>query len=215
MSNQLLLRRRMLLASVSGGGGGGGNIAYRSGSFVQSGGGTFTVPVPAGVQAGDVMYAAFLQDTGTLPVLAGWTQLATGTTPTNTFPCTILRKVATGSEGTNYVFTSGASLGDCSIFALSGVNATPEDATTTVATGTATTIAYPSITTATANSWHLPIVCNFNAVAGTPGGYTARQSSGRWVIGFNKVIATAGAVTGVTSTGGGEWVAFSVAVRSS
>lgn len=193
---------------------GGGNIAYRAGTTATLASSSITLTKPTGVVSGDVMYAMIFQDAAPLVSLAGWTQLATGNTPTNSFPVTLFRRVAGASEGASYTFSGGGTNGQGIMVAFSGVNATPEDATTTSATGTAS-IAYPSITTANAFSWHLAMAGNFNALAATPGGYTARQSSGTWDTCASKNIATAGAVSGVTSTGGGEWVAFSVAVRSS
>lgn len=210
------LLEMMMAAFTAAGGGGGGNIAYRAGAAGSGvSGGAITITKPAGVVSGDVMYALILQDAGSLPVLAGWTQLGTGNTPTNTFPVTVLRKVAGGSEGASYAFAVGATLGEGIIVAFSGVNATPEDATTTSGTGTAATITYPSITSVHADSWHLTLAGNFNATPSTPAGYTARQSSATWCKCSSKDIASAGAVSGVTSTGGGQWVAFSVLVRSS
>lgn len=214
MSNALLLRRRALLASVVAAGGG-GNLGYRGGAVLTYAGGNFTGTYPAGIVAGDVIYACFLQDAGTTTG-TGYTADASGNTPTNSFPCTVLRKVAAGTEGgTAATFASGASIGEGVLIVISGANASPVDATTTVATGTTAAINFPSITTAHANSMHLAVACNFNALATAPGGYSTRQTSATWVASFSKIIAAIGAVTGVAGGNGGEWVAFSIAVRTS
>lgn len=193
-----------------------GNIAYRAGTTTAVvSAATMTLTKPAGTVSGDVLYAVFLQDSGALPSLAGWTQLATLNTTTNGFPCTILRKVAGGSEPSSYVFSTGATTANATMICLTGVNATPEDATTTSARGTTATITYPSITAATVNDGHLAIACNFNALASLPTGYSALRSSASWITNASKIITSTGAVSGVTSTGGGDWVAFSVLVKSS
>lgn len=192
----------------------GGNIAYRAGSVLTLAGGNFSGSKPTGVAVGDVLYAVFLWDGGAAPALAGWSTDATATTPTNSFDCLVLRRIADGSEGATLTFPTGASAGQGVVFALSGVNASPVDATTTVGVGATATITYPSITTANPFSWHVAIACNFNATPSTPGGYTPRIASAAWSATFSKNIASASTVSGVTSTGGGDWAAFSLAVRS-
>lgn len=217
MSAALMLTTLAATFAAVGGGGGGGNTGFRGGAVMTYAGGNFTGTVPAGVVAGDVMYVAFLQDAGTTTVgSTGFSAESSGVTPTNSFPCTLLKKVAAGTEsGTTLTFPTGASVGEGVLFIVSGANASPVDATTTVATGTAATITYPSITTAHTFSAHYVVVCNFNGLATTPATYSPRQASATWVTAASKVIATASTVSGITSTNGGEWVAFSIAVRSS
>lgn len=191
------------------------NIAYAGGVEMVHGSGVFTVAKPVWLVAGVTCYILTLQDSGAVTSQTGWTQLATLATTTNGFPCTLLRRIADGTEPSTISVASGGSVGDCVLIGFTGVNATPEDATTTSGKGTAATITYPSITSVTGNDWHIAFCCNFNAIPGTPTGYAAEAKSTRWCATFAKKIVTPGVVSGVTSTGGGDWVAFSVLAKSS
>jgi len=207
----------MMMAMGLTSGGGGGNTLYRGGAVLTLAGGNFTGTAPAGIVAGDVIYACFLTDTGTTTGPSGFANETTPVnTTTNAFPCTLMKKIAAGTEGgTTLTFPSGGTNGQGVLVVIGGANATQPDVSTPVGSkGTTATITYPSITTATANAMHVVFACNFNAVAGTPAGYTARQASAAWVACFTKVIASASTVSGVTSTNGGDWVSFSAAVRS-
>ncbi len=194
------------------------NLSFGAISFVAgsacTGSGSCTTTKPTGTVSGDVMYVECLQDAGSGASLAGWTGIGSViNTPSNAFPTTVLRRVAGGSEGASYVFiANGGSVIECVIWTYRGVdNTTPEDATTTTGTGTAATITYPSITVVTSGAWHLAMAENFNALASQPTGYTRRTTGAAWTTSSDKQVS--GTVSGVTSTGGGDWVARSILLR--
>jgi len=182
-----------------------------------SGTGTVNIAVPSGLAAGDILLAEFLQDSGTGVTATSWTAVgSTVNTPSNGFPTTVLIYTATGSESGNFTFTPvGGSTIEGALGAYRGVNTTtPLDVTPpTPATGTSGTISYPSITTVSANALNVVISTNFNAIASQPTGYTQRAASADWCVAADAIITTAGTVSGVTSTGGGDWVARSIALR--
>lgn len=188
-------------------------ITYRAGNTA-SGTTSCTITKPASTASGDVMYAAIVTDTGTVTPPSGWTALQTGTNGLGNRLSTF-RKVAGGSEPANYAFSGGSGITQGNIDGFIGVdNTTPEDATTTIGTGSAATVTFPSITTVTNNAWHMTISGDPGGSVGTPSTYTARTvSAAGYAEGSTKDITTAGAVTGVTATGGVDWIAVSIAMR--
>jgi len=174
------------------------------------------INVPTGTVDGDVLYL-YVINSSTVPVVtpSGWTSLQTGTNGTGG-TLDVFRRVAS-SEPASYTLNTNGSNCFCAMESLTGVdNATPEDAMTTVTTGTATPVAFPSITTVTPDAWHLAVQGDWSASpGGVPTNYTAGPSN-VVVQADHREIAAAGTVSGVTSASTGlTWVAISVAVRSS
>lgn len=192
-------------------------ITYRAGN-VASGVATIVITKPSGTVAGDVLWSEILSDGDVTPP-TGWTQQATGTTPATIQVVTVYTRVADGgaNDGATYTFTvTAASSGEGFIDAYIGVdNTTPMDTAVTVATGTAATITFPNITTVTNNAWHLATVADrgTSSPPPIPSTYTGRSVSALADRNSDKSIGTAGLVTGVTTTGGIDWVAFSAALR--
>lgn len=193
-------------------------IAYVAGAAA-TGANLITINKPTGSLATHVAYALFLQDatnSGLGVSLAGWTQLnGVVNTPSNGFPTTLLRRVFDGSEASSFQFTAnGGSVSEGVIWTYSGVdNTTPEDAIATAATGTTGTIAYPSITSITDNAFILHMCENFNALASQPSGSTRRTTGAAWTTNADRLLAAHGTLSGITSTGGGEYVARTLALR--
>lgn len=124
---------------------------------------TITINKPSGVVEGDIMLVNIGQeDNNTLanPSLLGWT-VAAGTSNNNAGTsrrATVLYKIATATEGSNYTFALNNSSGNVdhyagAIVAFSGVNCTtPIDITGAYSTANASTVNAASITTTTANA---------------------------------------------------------------
>lgn len=139
-------------------------------------GGNVTVTLPGGVATGDVVYASYclsgLVDFNMSTVTAGYSELADvyGNDDVDA-NLGVYRKVQGGSPDTTVEFTgSGVTTNSVigTVMVLRGVNSTPEDATTTTATGTNSANADPpSITTVTANAWVLAIACGSEEQAAT------------------------------------------------
>jgi hypothetical protein len=119
------------------------------------------------------------------------------------------------NDPANYTFSeSGSTFMEGLIDAYIGVdNTTPMDATATVATGTAATITWPNITTATDNAWHLASALDTITLPSTPTGYASRSSTAAAAHNSDKAITPAGLVTGVTVGSGSDWAAISGALR--
>jgi hypothetical protein len=192
-------------------------ITYRSGN-IATGVATIVITKPAGVVATDVLWAIIITD-GTIAAPTGWVSRASGVTPTSASNVAAFSRVADGgaNDGATYTFTcTGATGGEGLIDAYIGVdNTTPIDATATVATGTAATVTWPNITTVTNNAWHLASIGDGvnGAVTSTPTSYTQRSVTATIAKNSDRNITPAGLVTGVTATGGVEWVAISAALR--
>jgi hypothetical protein len=208
------------------------------GTSVGSSGNTGTalgVNMPVGVQEGDVAYAivggsaggtrTITEDTGT------WTQLGGGTlnaSDTLVSSFALFRKVMGAVPDTSIAATSSANLTSrCGVIkVLRGVDTTtPEDATTTTATGIDSPDPNPaSITTVTNGAWVVVFVGSTQGGTYTfPGDYTNTVSESAADnessnAAADKEIATAGAEDpGLFDIGAGtaadSWVAFTVAAR--
>lgn len=188
-------------------------ITYRAGNTA-AGAASCVITKPAGTAASDVMFAAIVTDTGLVTPPAGWT---TSTTLTNGAGnrLSIFYLAAGGSEPANYTFSGGSTITQGNIDGFIGVdNATPLDTANTSSTSTAATVTWPDITTVTNGAWHFAISGDPGGAVGTPAGYTARTVSGSgYAEGSDDEIVTAGLVTGITATGGVDWMAVSVALR--
>jgi hypothetical protein len=208
------------------------------GTSVGSSGNTGTalgVNMPAGVQEGDVAYAimggsagaarTITEDSGT------WTQLGGGTlnaTDTLVSSFALFRKVMGASPDASCACTASGNLTSRVglIKVLRGVDTTtPEDATTTTATGIDSPDPDPaSITTVTDGAWVIAFVGSTQGGTYTfPGDYgnTVSESAAdneSSAAAADKLIATAGAEDpGIFDVGAGgaadSWVAFTVAAR--
>lgn len=193
-------------------------ITYRSGNTA-TGVTTVVITKPSGAVAGDVLWAEIISGDGVISAPTGWVQQASGTTPTAVASVKAFSRVMDGgaNDGATYTFTcAGATVvGEGIMDAYIGVdNTTPMDTAATVATGTAATITWPNITTATDNAWHLATFGDWgvSSTPPTPSGYNGRSTTGD-ERNSDKAITPAGLVTGVTTTGGVDWVAISGALR--
>jgi hypothetical protein len=210
-------------------------IAVRSTSSLNAGFGAQSpaaVPVPAGVQAGDLLVAVCMQakeGTSAPTWPSGWSQIGTtagGTRGGANGASAVFVKTATASEGTTYSVTYPATTNTL-IFDLTGANtATPTDAAPVWNTGTTS----PCLTTAiTVGSGSLLItvfsVLNGTAMTfGTPTNMTVDTlvRSGNYLSSgyFHKLGMTAGSTGAVSSTpstvGTTPWqtVALSVAAAA-
>lgn len=132
-------------------------IAVRSTSSLNAGFGAqnpAAVPVPSGVQSGDLLVAVCMQmkEGTTAPTWpTGWAQLgstAGGTRSGANGASAVFRKVATGSEGSTYSVTYPATTNTL-IWCLTGADTTtPLDAGPTFVTGTVATMSTTAITVA-------------------------------------------------------------------
>jgi len=182
---------------------------------------TATVNKPAGVVAGDVMYAYIISD-GSPAACVGWQSLGNDPVGFGLYAnATLLRKVAGHGEPASYTFTGVGALVRGLIVAFSGENlgisedaATPLGAEGSVATVTATTIS-PS----TDRAVHLIFVSeNVATTFATPTNYDARTalSNNGTVAVFSREITPAATVSGVTfndPAAAPAWQTFSVLVR--
>lgn len=187
-------------------------ITFRSGATA-TGVASCIITAPSGLSSGDVMVACVAIDAGTPSGPAGWYRVALGNTVAGN-PVSAWMKVAGGSEPGNYTFSGGSTLTEGVILAFVGVdNTIPNDADTTIGSGNVGTVTWPNITTKTANAWHVALVGDTVGTVGTPTNYTAQTSSAIYVDTFTREISAAGVVTGVSASGGTDWVAISVALR--
>lgn len=182
------------------------------------------IPKPAGVVSGDLLIIRVGTNGATITPPAGWVRQTTDFTASFTL-CEVHTRVADGSEGSTFTFTTDAGAtvtGICESF--KSVNATPMDATATHTTGTAATLTFPDITTVTNNAWHYAAAFEQDATGdflSTPGGYAARAEYHAGVIAtrsFTKAISPAALVTAITSSdsaGAPKWVAVSLALKPS
>jgi hypothetical protein len=127
---------------------------------------TLVVPVPAGIQDGDVLLAvvgAEADSNATISgVPSGWTLaggvISTATSSTSQVRSAIYYHVVASAAGepANYTWTLSASLRSAGgMVAYSGVdNATPQDVTASTLgqSSTGTSLAVPAVTTASANA---------------------------------------------------------------
>jgi hypothetical protein len=191
---------------------------------------TVVVNKPAGVIAGDVMYAtvlSFPQVSGVHATSPGWTDVAFIDDAGGINSLTVLRKVAGGAEPATYTFTGNASpnMQNGALLALIGVNnTTPEDAVATVTNGASSlSVVAPSITTVTDNAWHLAIfqTTQTQSTLSLPPGYTndiptfGQALSGDFQRVDHRLITPAGASGTATSTGdiAGTYLTISLAIR--
>lgn len=136
-------------------------------------GGTVTAPVPAGLAAGQLLFAYVLYDSNeTVPTPAGWSPLWSGkasggtSTPSFFYPqLQVFSKIASGSEtGVTFTFsTAGYPAGNAFVTAAmlsySGSAGSPVELAsyTFGAPAAAEPQAHPQLTTATASDWLLTI----------------------------------------------------------
>jgi hypothetical protein len=197
---------------------------------------TLTVTFPGGVAEGDVVYGSFGFGTTAnvnIPTPSGYTELADlysdGTS--NDANLQVVRKVMGVTPDSSIVFDNGLGAGNNGqagiVQIFSGADSTPEDVTTTTATGTNTAVDSPSITTVTDGAWVLSggstTVADASVTA--PTGYSnqvANNGNGSaqdiTVMGASKTVSPAGAEnpaswTGITAQASGSWCAASVAIQ--
>lgn len=190
------------------------DIGYRAGSSASAATATVVCNKPAGVVDGDVLLATIQTNGAPAVAPAGWVLENNANTPTGAAPCYLYSKIA-ASEPSSWTFgKAGGSYCSVLIDSWYGVNnSTPMDVAATVGTGTAATVTFPNITSHNDNAWHYASWADDGGTIGsTPATYTARSSL-PGMSGYDKLIALAGLVTGVTKTGGTSWVAFSAALR--
>lgn len=126
---------------------------------------SFNVPLPASIQAGDLLLifvSVANNPVGTLTTPSGWTQRFNTTGTNHRFAC--YYKVATGSEGSTVAVTNSGNVSwaTCS-YRISNYQSTPESGTS--ATGSSTTPNPPSLTPSWGSAKTLWL-----AAAGSPGG---------------------------------------------
>lgn len=204
-------------------------IGLRGSAADGSASGDTTITLPGGTATGDVVYAWYCmsQPVNTnynmTMTTAGYTELAdlfadsTGDTNLGVY-----RKVQGVTPDSTAVFkdVDGARPTSCCLYVLTGVNATPEDATTTTATGGSGAPNSPSITTVTAGAWVLSlagrIVTNTDP---PPTNYInfVQDATRNLAGGATREITSPGAEDPASwaSSGGSNvgWCAVSVAVR--
>ncbi len=199
-------------------------------------GGDVTVTLPVGTTQGDVVYAAYVQigaDLDMSMVTSGYTELADlfsdDDLDTN---LGVFRKVMGLPADTEAVFNGDGTAGSHvagAVIVLRGVDATPEDAVTTTATGTNSPNANsPSITTVTNGAWVITIGgsegFSLTAPGSPPTNYsnavTLAAGSKSLIMMATREIAVAGAEdpgnwnpTGDTASD--SWAAVTIAVRPS
>lgn len=204
-------------------------IAFRAAGTTVSANNATTIVLnkPAGVVAGDALYACIYGNT-TIPggvTLSGWVSIAyIDDGGTNWF--TVMRRIADGTEGSSFTFTErgsgGAGIINGNILAYQGVdNTTPEDATPTTNNGTGATLTIPSITTVTDQAWWVAASQTDGSATtlSQPSGFTTDQAtygaSGDVTREDHLLIAPAGATGTTTSTQNdtGGWFTISLALR--
>lgn len=201
-----------------------------------------TVTLPGGTAQNDVVYAAYgvndqsNTDRNCATVTAGYTELADlFSNDTNDSNLGVYRKVQGSTPDSTVVF-SGVGLATWGIWGavevLTGVDTTtPEDATTTTATGINGAVPDPpSITTVTAGAWVIAIgACTHQSPTSgctAPTNYTNLEDDwsnsgwGRIMMATRNITAAGAEDPGVFTLGGGvasgandSWCAASVAVR--
>lgn len=151
-------------------------------SATATGGADVSITLPVGTAENDVVYASFSQQIGSdlnmAMTTSGYTELADlYANDNNDASLGVYRKVQGATPDTTSVWDNGFSAaagGVCMV--LRGVDTTtPEDATTTTATGTnGATPDPPSINTATAAAWTLACASSTepDAVSNPPTNYT-------------------------------------------
>lgn len=197
-----------------------------------------TVTLPVGTTTDDVVYAAFCfgdptdRDVGI--VTSGYTELADLFANDNRdINFAVYRKVMGGTPDTTVEFDTPTATGNIAaagaVVVLRGVDTTtPEDATTTTATGIdGSQVDPPSITTATNGAWVIAAAGWTNlAVPTAPSGYSnliedsGDDAQDANIMMATKEIATAGAenpgVFGNTVGAGTDaWCAVTIAVKPS
>ncbi|MFN8037136.1 MAG: PA14 domain-containing protein [Acidimicrobiia bacterium] len=217
------------LCTAGGGGGGGGGgvtaptVAGSAQSTAEPGGGTFTLNLPTGITAGDLLLAGVTSQWSTITIPSGWTLVAASTT---TEPVQyVFSKTATGNEG-NAIDVAVADDADQyvgTVVRLQNTAASPVDvAATTIdsdaaPTGSLTTTAPNDLVVAFegAAKWDTPDI-----TATAPAGYTKYQDGnavGQWRQGS----VSAGIQTTAGSTGpktfalsdGANWALTMVAIK--
>lgn len=195
-----------------------------------------TVTLPGGVAQDDVVFAAYgnanSSDFDVTTVTSGYTELAdlySNDSLDANFG--VFRKVQGASPDSTVVFTGGgaSNTGAAAVaMVLRGVNTTtPEDATTTTATGIDSAIPDPpSITTVTADAWVLAFggSSRFDTSVNAPTNYTNFESdSGDSISDFLAMVASReiavpgaedpGTFQNVGTSTSSAWCAVTVAVR--
>lgn len=187
-----------------------------------------TIALPAMLES-DVAYVATTCNgtTGGTMVSAGYTQLGT-TLTLSTGRARMFRKVMGASpDATAVVDGDSTNTGVSAVVTvLRGVDTTtPEDVTTTTATGSSLNPNPPSITTVTPNAWVLAPACSIisDTAVVAPTGYSNQVDINTAGTGSNptttamatKLVETAGVEDPATWTAwlSGAWGCFAVAVR--
>jgi hypothetical protein len=126
-------------------------VAFRASSSA-TGSGTVTVAAPAGVQPGDVLVAAHVDQYDATPSApASWTYRGNALHSTaNSLSVAIYTRVVTQAEPATYSWSATAGPAAVIVTAYSGVDATTPVPPGALSTGTSTSISAPSITPPTA-----------------------------------------------------------------
>lgn len=209
-------------------------ISFRnSTSLNQTAATTIVLNKPTGVVSGDVMYALLFStwDATTHATLTGWTEVGFKGHTIFGESVTVLRRVAGGSEGSTYTFTSTVTgLYNGCIDALTGVdNTTPEDATMTATSsasgGNSASLVAPTITTVTNNAWwiaaFMTVGFNTETTLSLPTSFTndvATYGTANILMRVDHQLkATAGATGTATSTSNAVdgYMTLSLAIRPS
>ncbi len=218
-----MLKINQLIGFGAGAGGGGGLITLVGSSSAGSSTGNYTLVLPAGMAQNDVVYViAGRWSGGSSTSSTGWTTVVT--TSRVDARMIIHRKVMGATPDASIALNATNHEGAAAVaFVFRSVNATPEDATATAATGNSAAPDPPSITTTTSGAWVLACAAAIGGLSTAPSGYSNSKTkyagfanSEITVGGATKLISLAGAENPATwtSSKNGDWVAASVAVRS-
>lgn len=194
-------------------------IVFRSKADNNNGAGapTITATMPAGFQADDLLLIVINVAGNVTPTTpSGWTQRATRL---NTNRCTLIYKIASGSE-TDLAVAITSAEAISSVLAWSGVDTTtPWDQTGTLNGASSATATATGLTTVTNDAMLLAIMAYTGGAFSTPGGMTERDdynAAGNVSQAvFEELRATAGATGNRASTldYGDTWNAFMEALR--
>jgi hypothetical protein len=187
--------------------------------------GPFSVPVPSGIHAGDVLlfFITSASTLGTTTPPTGWSQTSLGNVSRTGLVTQVWSHVAGGSEPANYTwsYVNNTIPAQWELLSWTGVsNTSPIDVTFTSANGSTTPDAAAAITPVTSNSWVITGLFSVNnihwtAPTTTPATNVYITTGGGADI-FDEGPCTSFPVAARTFTPSGTsgaWIAVSIALR--
>lgn len=203
-------------------GGGGARTApsFRSGAGVTA---SYTVAAPAGVAAGDLLIACFIEyedAAGTINLPSGWTAI-TGTLRAADSPgslyCRAAYKIAGASEPSSYTFSStGAEdYPNAVIAAYTGADTSDPIGAVAANDGAGVNRLLPAVTAPHDNSARIGISVGYFGSPGTWTGMTQRASANSgYIVLMDQIPVDAGEASGLNSGQSDlAWVGISIAVN--